>query len=442
MTDAENAYEAADAKIKQVIEAGERRLTLDTQPYQALETLPERITQAEGVTFIDLFRTQVSDVSALSGLKDLQVLYLNHTQVSDVSALYGLTGLQDLDLSNTNVSDLRGLRGLSALIATDEDGGSITGLHFRNTPATTMDPELKRLSEIEDNQERTRETFAYLDGLTEWPPRGVPDARAEGEVLYLPDNGPLQRDEQLLGAAQRDVAEIHDEVRRKVARLLEAFGATNEFGHVRDSAERYNVQVLRNAEEISVDALWSAYNSLRTAYEADNRAEEMHRTTDLLPPAIASALRDLVETHGVFASAFEAYKELEAIARESLEGPAVAADTLASAGDVARLAVETHGVMDESASGPLADTMIAAKEDTPSGQMARRRLVGSVWNAIGTIGRKIWVAVKSGSAAILAHDVVQFLLNNQTVIQTFWTKAMGPAGDWFRIAMEALQKLL
>jgi NACHT conflict system protein/NACHT domain-containing protein/Leucine Rich Repeat (LRR) protein len=70
---------------------------------------------------LDLSDTPVSDVSALSGLSSLQRLDLIGTPVSDVSALSGLSSLQQLDLSGTPVSDVSALSGLSSLQQLDLD---------------------------------------------------------------------------------------------------------------------------------------------------------------------------------------------------------------------------------------------------------------------------------------------------------------------------------
>jgi len=68
------------------------------------------------LTRLDLSSTQVSDISALSGLSSLQRLYLSSTQVSDVSALSNLSSLQELYLSSTQVRDVWALSSLSSLI--------------------------------------------------------------------------------------------------------------------------------------------------------------------------------------------------------------------------------------------------------------------------------------------------------------------------------------
>ena len=71
---------------------------------------------------LDLNGTEVSDISALSGLPALKWLGLQGTQVSDISELNGLTALEILILGDTPVSDVSALSGLTAL-----EGLSLTG---------------------------------------------------------------------------------------------------------------------------------------------------------------------------------------------------------------------------------------------------------------------------------------------------------------------------
>jgi Leucine Rich repeats (2 copies) len=65
--------------------------------------------------FLNLSRTQVSDLSSLSSLTQLQYLNLSRTQISDLSSLSSLTQLQYLNLSGTQISDLSSLSSLTQL---------------------------------------------------------------------------------------------------------------------------------------------------------------------------------------------------------------------------------------------------------------------------------------------------------------------------------------
>ncbi|MFN0173904.1 MAG: leucine-rich repeat domain-containing protein [Saprospiraceae bacterium] len=74
--------------------------------------------------------TQVSDLSPLAGLTSLQILSYSSTQVSDLSPLAGLTGLQILDCAETQVSDLAPLAGLT----------NLQQLYFDETQVSDLSP--------------------------------------------------------------------------------------------------------------------------------------------------------------------------------------------------------------------------------------------------------------------------------------------------------------
>ncbi len=110
-----------------------------------------------------LSNTNVADITPVERFAKLQSLGLGELQIGDIMPLAGLEALQALDLSGTQVADLRLLRNMAKL-----GGHKNTGLWFYHTPAL-RDPELARLSEIEDDQTRTKETLAYLRTLPPWP---------------------------------------------------------------------------------------------------------------------------------------------------------------------------------------------------------------------------------------------------------------------------------
>ena len=64
---------------------------------------------------LDLDNTQVSDLSPLAALHQLEVLELNNTPVSDLSPLAALHQLERLELHNTQVSDYSPLAHLTEL---------------------------------------------------------------------------------------------------------------------------------------------------------------------------------------------------------------------------------------------------------------------------------------------------------------------------------------
>ena len=64
---------------------------------------------------LSLHNTNVSDITALSGLIGLHTIGLGGTQVSDITPLSGLIGLHTLNLRGTEVSDVTPLSGLIGL---------------------------------------------------------------------------------------------------------------------------------------------------------------------------------------------------------------------------------------------------------------------------------------------------------------------------------------
>jgi hypothetical protein len=148
----------------------------DIAPLQGLENL--QVLNLEGTRVADIAplknlenmwalniaETPVADIAPLKGLENLQTLDLDRTQVADIAPLKALENLQTLDLTGTQAADLRPIADLLEL-----GDGPLGGLHFADTPAARATPELTRLSRIEDDQDRTRETLAYLKTLPPWP---------------------------------------------------------------------------------------------------------------------------------------------------------------------------------------------------------------------------------------------------------------------------------
>ncbi|GAH14879.1 unnamed protein product, partial [marine sediment metagenome] len=58
---------------------------------------------------------QISDISPLAGLRNLERLYLYGNQISNLSPLAGLKKLVNLYLENNQISDISSLAGLTKL---------------------------------------------------------------------------------------------------------------------------------------------------------------------------------------------------------------------------------------------------------------------------------------------------------------------------------------
>jgi len=86
------------------------------EPYGGLSVL-RQIKEAKdsGATELWLSYNNISDITPLTGLTNLEVLSLGGNNISDLSPLAGLTNLTRLDLWSNNISDLSPLAGLTNL---------------------------------------------------------------------------------------------------------------------------------------------------------------------------------------------------------------------------------------------------------------------------------------------------------------------------------------
>ena len=106
---------------------------------------------------LNLRTTNISDISALSGLTSLKVLIIsdngNTTPLSDISALSGLTSLKKLIIggySNTNISDISALSGLTSLTFLNLSGNNISDISALSglTSLTSLGLHYNRISDI------------------------------------------------------------------------------------------------------------------------------------------------------------------------------------------------------------------------------------------------------------------------------------------------------
>ncbi len=128
---------------------------------------------------IDVSYTQITDLSPLAGSKGFHDLTLSNTEINDLAPLIGKS-FRELDLGNTQVLDLRPTLGMTLIESTPDVNPPNVGLSFKNTPAIERDKRLAELAQIEDDEERTRETLAYLRTLPQWPEPYIPAATPDG----------------------------------------------------------------------------------------------------------------------------------------------------------------------------------------------------------------------------------------------------------------------
>jgi Leucine-rich repeat (LRR) protein len=135
------------------------------------------------IYYLSLDGTKIDSLMPLQGHRTLRHLNIEGTQVADLSPIATLPAPLTLTIDNSAVSDLRPVAPMNNLIPKPRGGGG--GISYKGIPACQLDPEgLGKLAEITDHEDRTRKTLAYLQSLTEWPPRG-------SEVIEQAMQGPI-----------------------------------------------------------------------------------------------------------------------------------------------------------------------------------------------------------------------------------------------------------
>mmetsp|Transcript_12496 Transcript_12496/g.22562 ORF Transcript_12496/g.22562 Transcript_12496/m.22562 type:complete len:315 (-) Transcript_12496:772-1716(-) len=86
------------------------------------------IAELTNLNILKLGNTNVSNISALNRLKKLKALHLERTQVSDISALSKLCKLEYLNLAESQVSELSAIAGLA----------NVRQLHLADTPISEI----------------------------------------------------------------------------------------------------------------------------------------------------------------------------------------------------------------------------------------------------------------------------------------------------------------
>ena len=111
MSDADLAYAAALAVIRNAIADERTALDFNREDTRALATLPPEIGDVPELETIRLDYTQVTDLAPLQGLTGLQQIYLDGTGVDDLTPLANHTEMRAIWLDGTPVTDLRPVLG-------------------------------------------------------------------------------------------------------------------------------------------------------------------------------------------------------------------------------------------------------------------------------------------------------------------------------------------
>ena len=97
-------------------------------------------------SYLDLYETQISDITPLQSLTNLTGLNLENNQISDITPLQSLTNLTKLNLENNQISDISPLQSLTNLTCLYMENNQISDI----TPLQSL-TNLKEL-DIENNQ--------------------------------------------------------------------------------------------------------------------------------------------------------------------------------------------------------------------------------------------------------------------------------------------------
>lgn len=253
MSDAEDAYFAAQRLIAEALEEENDFSSFGTKESHGFITLPE-----------DIFITLPSERLGGKILSfDTEETHALRTLPAEITEL---TSFATLTLDNTQVSDLRSLLSLTWLEEQPEFGG----LSYQNTSATKMDPKLAELSEIVDPIDRTTKTFAYLREVGgNWPP--IPTtAPAQDTILTVSqtDDGRLD-----ISPAIPDADELTDTVKRKAHALLQQASksleqiAGNMHPRLASSARTLSLHIDCPLEQVDMLDVHFELEALRGTYE-------------------------------------------------------------------------------------------------------------------------------------------------------------------------------
>lgn len=388
------------------------------------------LTAMTSMQYLDLSKTRVTDLSPLVAMTEMENLWLNDTVVADLAPLSAMTKMQNLTLSNTQVADLTPLSTMTTL---GEKGH--LGITFTNTPAAAADPRLGEISMIDDASPRARELLAYLNRPT--PPPADQDDVAP---MNVGDDG-VVRSQDLApnNSHDADQEEMRQEVLRKVTDLIGTIGSSNEWAGLGGTAQHYKRQVDRPLDEFKLNILYSAFNTLRLAVEAEESAQAQGRANDYLPPKIGAALIDLVQTHGLFYMGFPNGADIHAQAMSGLTNAPI--DLPPEAREIIESLAGKDTVLDPEDQAAMQDDLAAATGEGPSASIGKIRVRARIWNMMGAVGRAAWKVGKWVVSTIAREELLAWVNGTRSVIGKFLTWAQGPGAIWFQQMLQALNGL-
>lgn len=438
---ADRAYQAALREIAKVKDLGGMELVLSGGEFNSLDQIPpeiaeikelwrlnlsdtkvvnlENLRSASALQTLWLTNTQIEDISPLEGLIDLEILRLSGTKVSDLSPVRKLLNLKALSLSATEVADISPLMGLSYLEDLSLDRSNIEdlrpiadmafpvgrlfdGLRFDNTPATRLDRKLDALSKIRQDEQRTRETLAYLKTLPPWPERlawleyredKLPqEVSAPLQVVeidgvlrpYIPPQGLPETSADMARqgwAAMRDFLADLSTIRPRI---------DNQLPNLARALGRFESALGASFDQVNAIALGT--HGQRVIRLSDSAGET-------LSPDDTAELREFAAAIALYLERFPTWR---AYRREALERPLSGEEVrkaLPLVGEIVQALDDRIGI-DPAIPGVLRDLGRAAHED-PADLVTSHGWLDSLGNVLSALARGLWSAARTTGRSLI-----------------------------------------
>ena len=405
--------------------------TLDLSQNSVTDLSPLRPLTGLQVLYLD--RTSVADLTPVAALTGLQRLFLGQTSVTDLTPLAALTGLQWLDLRQTSVTDLTplvalaelqsldlrqtsvaDLRPISTLKLSGEHTPTLDGLLFQNTEATRRDGTLRRLSLIENNQERTRDTLAYLNSLPPYPEPYLPETSGDGSPPQL--IGEWEPEVPAAQPAPVEVIEVNGQLRLapaidgldRAGRDLaqDGWAALRDYladiAPLRPKIGNQMPQLSRALDrfEQAMGAVYEQAHPIALGTHGARVVAMADRPADTMADEDVAELRTFAAAVALFLERFPAWRIYR---DEPAPAPLTLAEASASASDVAEIAaaLTDRAAIDPAIPAALTDLAQAVK-DAPGDPIGTKGLIRSIGNVLSVLAQHALAAsrglVKAGGS--------------------------------------------
>lgn len=195
-------------------------------------------------------------------------------------------------------------------------------LQFKDCAACEADPKIVEISGIEDNSDRARRLFDYLE---DWVPPVNPDALPAPHSTGFDFSTDVQGRLTLAlarTAQDRQTAQLHSILTADVAELIQICpgGPNQGFGRVARMLGQYETALGPDPEGIVPAVLWNAGNKLRIELRSD--AERSGTAMDdqpKLPGDLRDGLEGLVTAHNAFVTGHPDLVALDAARQDSID---------------------------------------------------------------------------------------------------------------------------